>query len=84
MEEESIQMLYEDFRNILLQTEPINNKLEQLTNPLLRQRLIEACRTVQADLMIMMDYLFNVLECETESDLELFLESINNTGEMVN
>ena len=83
MEQEFIQMLYEDFRNILLQTEPINGKLELIKNQQLRQKLIEAYRTIQADLMIMMDYLINAMECETETDLELFLESIEEPNEMV-
>jgi len=84
MKSENIQSLYETCRTILINTEPISVQLEQVNNPQLKEKLIEIFRTVQSDLMIMTDFLYELMNCESESDIEFLLDLNSDINEVIN
>ena len=82
MQEEIINSLYSSCREILLNTEPISKEIERITNPQLRESIKEIFRTAQTDLLILTDFLIEVMNCENESDLEMLLELNKNEAEI--
>jgi len=58
--------------------------LEQVNNPQLKEKLIEIFRTVQSDLMIMTDFLYELMNCESESDIEFLLDLNSDINEVIN
>lgn len=84
MELENIKQLYEDSRQLLLSTEPLNEKLTGIRNPQLRETLKEYLQTVQSDLLILTDLLFELITCEDESEIEFLIEANKDINELVN
>ena len=74
MDSNNVLKLYEGSRSLMVNTEPIAKAIDQITNPQLKEKLFELSRTIQCDLLILTDFLYEVAQCETESDLELLLE----------
>ena len=74
MDLSNLLQLYESNRILLLKTEPITKAIEQIKNPQLKEKLIELSQTVQCDLLILTDFLYEATQCETESDIDLLLE----------
>ena len=74
MENEKLIQIYEGVRSILLNSESISEQISKLTHTQLKERLIELNRTAQSDLLILTDFLIELMNCETESDLDFLLE----------
>lgn len=73
MEQEFIQMLYEDFRNVLLNTSQIETSISEIKNPKLKRVLLEMFQTSQADLMLICELLYDINNSEIDSDMDLLL-----------
>lgn len=84
MELENIKQLYEDCRELLINTEPLNEKLNNLRNSKLKETLKEYLHTVQSDLMILTDLLFELITCEDESEIEFLINTNRDINELVN
>lgn len=84
MELENIKQLYEDSRQLLINTEPVNDKLNGIRNPQLKETLKEYLHTVQSDLLILTDLLFELITCEDESEIEFLIEANKDINELVN
>ncbi len=66
--------LYKDARSILMQTERIKDSIQEIKHKQLQESLLDMLKTCQADLMILLDTVYQVEQCETDSDLNEFLE----------
>ena len=75
----SIHCLYESCRAALINTEQMSNEIENLTYPVLKESIKEYFQTVQTDIMILTDFLVELMNCGSEADLELLLE-LNKNG----
>lgn len=84
MELENIKQLYEDSRQLLLNTEPLTEKLTGIRNPQLKEALKEYIYTVQNDLLILTDLLFELFNCEDESEIKFLIETNRDINELVN
>ena len=84
MESNNIQTLYEECRTILINTEPISYKLDFIKQPQLREKLVEMFRTAQSDLMILTNFLYELMNCETESDIEYLIDLYGDINELIN
>jgi len=84
MQEKIINTLYESCRLILMNTEPVSKEIEIIPNSQLREKLFEIFRTAQSDLLILTDILFEIMNCESESDLEILLDLNSDINEMIN
>jgi hypothetical protein len=74
---EQANKIYESTRTILLNTEPVSKEIENISNHLLRDKLLEILRTCQADLLILNDVLIDIMNCESENDIEFLLQAAN-------
>ncbi|MHB8337934.1 MAG: hypothetical protein ACYDEE_11015 [Ignavibacteriaceae bacterium] len=74
---EQANKIYESTRTILLNTEPVSKEIEKISYHLLRDKLLEILRTCQADLLILNDVLIDVMNCESEEDIEFLLQAAN-------
>ncbi len=72
---EQLNNIYEQTRNYLLQSEEIEQSISEIKHSKLRQHLTETLKTVQADLLILNETVYNAMMCEDESDLDYFLSS---------
>lgn len=84
MELENIKQLYEDSRQLLINTEPLNEKLTGINNPQLKETLKEYLHTVQSDLLILTDFLFELFNCEDETEIKFLIETNRDINELVN
>jgi len=84
MELENIKQLYEDSRQLLLSTEPLNERLTGIRNPQLKETIKEYLQTVQSDLLILTDFLFELFNCEDETEIEFLMETNSDINELVN
>lgn len=80
MENEKLVQIYESVRSILLNTESISGQIATLTHSQLKERLTDLNRTVQSDLLILTDFLIEVMNCESDSDLDFLLELTSDTN----
>ena len=71
--QEELNPIYEQFRSLLIQSEPLTNQIDKISSPRLKAELIEISRTFQADLLILNDVLISAMECQNESDIDLIL-----------
>jgi hypothetical protein len=67
-----------------MNTEPVSKEIEIIPNSQLREKLFEIFRTAQSDLLILTDILFEIMNCESESDLEILLDLNSDINEMIN
>lgn len=70
---EQLNNLYEQTRNYLLQSEATERSISEIKHSKLKQHLTETLKTVQADLLILNETVYNAMMCESESELEEFL-----------
>ncbi len=75
--------IYESTRSLLLSTEPISKKIDEISHSKLRDRLQEIFRTCQADLLILNDFLIEIINCETEEEIEFLIENNTEFTELV-
>ncbi len=71
---EQANSIYELSRVLLINSEAISKEIEKIHHDLLKQKLLELFRTVQADLLIFNDVVIDAMECQTEEDLEFILQ----------
>lgn len=74
MENEKLIQIYESVRSVLLNSECISTQITTLTHLQLKERLTDLNRTVQSDLLILTDFLIELMNCENDSDLDYLLE----------
>jgi len=84
MELENIKQLYEDSRQLLLSTEPLNERLTGINIPRLKETLKDYLHTVQSDLLILTDFLFELFNCEDETEIEFLIETNRDINELIN
>ena len=70
--------LYEEVRNILLQTERIQNQIAELKHKRLYEVLSEMLKTCQADLMVFLDTVYELEQCESDSEINELMESYSD------
>lgn len=75
METEKLNNLYELTRNYLINSEAIERSISEIKNSKLSQHLTETLKTVQADLLILNETVYNAMSCEDETELNDFLSS---------
>lgn len=70
---ELIQLVYEDSRQLLISTGRIEENIAEIQNLKVKYRLSEMIKTVQADLMILIEFLYEINNVDFDSDLEMLL-----------
>lgn len=70
---EQLNNLYEQTRNYLLQSEAIEQSINEIKHKRLKEHLIEMIHTCQADLLILNDFIFEASTCEDETDLDYLI-----------
>jgi len=83
MELENIKQLYEHSRQLLINTETLNEKLTGIIHPQLKETLKEYLHTVQSDLLILTDLLFELFNCEDETEIESLIETNRDINELI-
>jgi hypothetical protein len=81
---ELIQLVYEDSRQLLLSTTRIEENISEIKNLKVKYRLSEMIKTVQADLMISIEFIYEVMQCDSETEIESLIDSYNPQNEIVN
>jgi hypothetical protein len=84
MQEEIINTFYEYCRSILMNNELVDKEIEKISNPQLRKRITEIFQIAQSDMLILTDFLIEVMNCESESDLEMLLDLNQDINEVIN
>ncbi|MBZ0180539.1 MAG: hypothetical protein K8F36_14735 [Melioribacteraceae bacterium] len=84
MESDNIKQLYEDSRQLLINTEPLTERLTGIRNPQLKETLKDYVHTVQSDLLILTDLLFELITCEDETEIEFLINTNRDINELVN
>jgi len=72
---ERANIIYENTRTLLINTEPIAKEISRITHPQLREELQQIFRTCQADILILNDFLIEIINCETEEEINYLLEN---------
>lgn len=75
--------LYEDVRSILMQTERIQNSVQEIKHKHLQESLSNMLKNCQADLMVLLDIAYEIKLCETDSDIDELLECFLDIKETV-
>ena len=75
---EQANSIYESSRILLINTESISKEIEKIHHELLKQKLLELFRTVQANLLLFNDVVIDAMECETEEDLKFILQAADD------
>lgn len=74
VDQSQINLLYESSRQELVNSDSLIKEITSINHPQLKERLLEITRTIQADLLILVDYLFELSNCVTDDDIEALLE----------
>ena len=74
--------VYESSRNLLINTESLQNEIEGITSPALKNRLLEMIRTVQVDFFLLNEILVEVMNCNNETEIELLLKETDKESEV--
>jgi hypothetical protein len=79
-----LSIVYEDCRQLILSTGRIEENISEIKNLKLKNKMLDMIKTVQADLMISIEFIYEVMQCDTETDLESLFDSYNQQNEVVN
>jgi hypothetical protein len=77
---EEIKILYESTRNMLQQTEALEKSIKQITHKKLAQVLIELIKNLQADLLVLLDIIWQCENCETKYDVDELIECFSESN----
>jgi HAMP domain-containing protein len=81
---DQLSIIYEDNRLLLISTGRIEENISEIQNLRVKYRLSEMIKTVQADLMISIEFIYEVMQCDTENEIESLLERFNQQNDMDN
>lgn len=73
MDIERISALIESLKVLISHSKNLNNEIDSIRYVKLKISLRERMQTIQADLLDMQEYLFELLECETLSEIDLLI-----------
>ncbi len=76
--------VYERLRGMLITSELLEKEIQKIKDPKLKEKLVEMFRTVEADLLIVYDFLIEASNCESEDELKLLLDLNTNYEEVIN
>jgi hypothetical protein len=82
--QDQIVPLYEGIRQLLINTDPVASQIDQIQHPQLKEKLLVMSQNIQADLMILCDFLYELMNCATEDEIELLLELHQDSEEIIN
>jgi len=65
---------YKITRKIIEKSEATKREINKISHPQLKDKLLEALKTCQTDLLIFSDILNGAMECKTENELLSYLD----------
>lgn len=74
-----LEQVYSSLRDLAVISESILEQINNISNPRLRTKILEQHNAYQTDLLLAIDFIFEVLECETEVDVEMLLDLNSET-----
>jgi len=69
--------IYELTRLILINADNISNEVRNINHSTLKQRLDFEIDTIKADCLNLLEFITDLQQCETDSDIDFLLQEIN-------